>query len=156
MDVLDTLQNLEIAFYLRSTRWGYPLINLSHVLAVAVLFGTILAFDLRLLGRSRALPLRPMARHLLPLTLGAFCVAVTTGFLMFTVNPRDVWGSPYFPWKLALIALAGINAAYFHLRTFPGAEGWGARPPAPPRAAALASISLWLGVIFCGRMIAFS
>ncbi|MBT5416226.1 MAG: hypothetical protein HOK81_16625, partial [Rhodospirillaceae bacterium] len=124
MDILDTIQNLQIAYFLRSTRWAYPLINLSHVLSITVLFGTVLAFDLRLLGRARALPLRPLARHLLPLTLGAFCIAVATGSLMFTVDPRDVWGNPFFPWKLGFIALAGLNAAYFHLRTFPSAEGW--------------------------------
>jgi hypothetical protein len=156
MDILDTIQNLQIAYYLRSTRWAYPLINLSHVLSIAVLFGTILAFDLRLLGRSRALPLRPLARHLLPLAVSAFCLAATTGFLMFAVNPRDVWGNPFFPWKLGFIALAGLNAAYFHLRTFPRIEGLAGRPPAPVRAAALLSISLWLSVIVCGRMIAFS
>lgn len=156
MDILDTVQNLQLAYYLRSTRWAYPLINLTHVLSIATLFGTILAFDLRLLGLSRALPLRPLARHLLPLTVGAFCLAVTTGLLMFAVNPRDVWGNPFFPWKLGFIALAGLNAAYFHLRTFPRIEGLAERPPAPARAAALLSISLWLGVIVCGRMIAFS
>jgi hypothetical protein len=59
--------------------------------------------------------------------------------------------------KLLLLALAGLNAARFHRGVFRSVRDWDTGRTAPPaaRAAALASLVLWTGVITCGRLLAY-
>jgi hypothetical protein len=122
-----------------------------------VLVGSIVVLDLRLLGLSRALPVRTLANHVLPWTIGAFVVIVPTGFLMFMTHASDFINNPAFQLKLALIALAGVNAATFHTRGFRRSVQWDrdASPPAAAKAHAAASIAIWVGVISCGRLLAY-
>jgi len=53
---------------------------------------------------------------------------------------------------------AGINAAVFHAGVFRGAARWDVdvMPPAAARAAAALSLLLWISVIACGRLLAYT
>ena len=70
---------------------------------------------------------------------------------------REFANNPAFQLKLALIALAGANVAFFHLGPYRLVGAWDLTGPAPAsaRAAALLSIGVWIGVIACGRLIAY-
>ena len=59
--------------------------------------------------------------------------------------------------KLVLIVLAGLNALAFHLLPYRSVASWDRAGTAPPlaRVGAGLSILLWLGVIACGRMLAY-
>ena len=65
--------------------------------------------------------------------------------------------NPAFLAKLGLIALAGANAAAFHLGPWRTTALWDvdARPPAAARALGAASAVLWLSAATCGRLIAY-
>ena len=65
--------------------------------------------------------------------------------------------NPAFQLKLVLLAAAAANAIAFHLRTFRTVTAWDRGAPAPPAAkvAAILSLSLWSGVIICGRLLAY-
>lgn len=70
----------------------------------------------------------------------------------------DFIGNPVFALKMGLIFAAGINAAVFHTTTFRKAQHWDV-DQAPPRAARLAggaSLLLWIAVIACGRLLAYT
>ncbi|QXM26130.1 hypothetical protein KO353_08090 [Elioraea tepida] len=41
----------------RDSLWLYPLVSIAHVLAIAVLVGSIVVFDLRVLGLAPSIPL---------------------------------------------------------------------------------------------------
>ena len=66
-------------------------------------------------------------------------------------------GNRAFVTKMLLLMLAGANAAAFHLGSFRDAELWDQNTSSPPGAKlhALASILIWVGVITCGRFIAY-
>jgi hypothetical protein len=62
-----------------SSLWTYPVVNLTHILGIASLFGATLIIDLRLLGLWRRVPLAPLTDAAVPVAAGGFFVAVTTG-----------------------------------------------------------------------------
>lgn len=158
MDIGQTLHQLPLAVFLRGNAWAFPLVETIHILAIAVLFGSILMVDLRILGLSRSLSLRQLASHVLPLTLLGFAIAAASGLLLFIAHAVDLIGNRVFILKLGLIFLAGINAAVFHTGPYVHVAEWesATSAPASARAMAWASIVLWVAVIACGRWIAYA
>jgi hypothetical protein len=59
--------------------------------------------------------------------------------------------------KLALIIAAGINAAVFHLGPFRSVPAWdgGVSTPTVAKLHAALSLLIWMGVIACGRLLAY-
>ena len=126
-------------------------------MSLALLFGSVAVVDLRILGFSRALPLRQLASHALPWTVLAFIGAAATGSLLFMAHAADLIGNRVFIAKLCLIGLAGANAVMFHTGPYVNVAAWdvGVAPPLSARVMAAASMLMWVGVIFCGRWIAY-
>ena len=145
-----------LAVALRGSGVLHAAVASVHLAGMALLVGTIAAFDLRLLGLSRALPVRRLAAHLLPWTAASLLLIVPSGLLMFLSRAQELIGSPLFALKMTLIFVAAINAVAFHAGVFRGVAGWDvdAPPPWPARAAAAASLLIWISVIVCGRLLA--
>lgn len=153
---LTALEASALAEGLRASQYAYPLVNAAHILALAALFGSILALDLRLLGLFRGVPIAPLARVLPRVSTVGLTLALPTGFALFSVQPFDYLIHPVFPFKLALIALAALNALLLH-RT----AGWktlldgAAAVPVRVRIAAALSLLGWTGAIVAGRLLAY-
>lgn len=162
MDFTSWLKSLEdsgVANSLRSSLYYFPFLESVHVMALAVVFGTVLIVDLRALGvASRQRPFTRMSSELLRLTWGAFAVSVLTGALMFTTNARVYAHNTAFQVKMLLLLCAGLNMAAFHLTAGKTVARWDLSPRAPGvgRLTAALSIALWIGIIFTGRVIGFT
>ncbi len=162
MDITGWLKSLEdsgLASSLRSSLYYFPFLESIHVMALAVVFGTILVVDLRVLGlASRQRPFNRMSSELLRLTWGAFAVSVLTGGLMFTTNARVYAHNTAFQVKMLLLLCAGINMAVFHLTAGKKVASWDTARAAPAigRSTAAVSIALWVAIIFTGRVIGFT
>ena len=143
---------------MRESLWAFPIVETIHIAAFAIVVGSIVVLDLRLIGLSRRMPLRRLASHVLPWTLLAFGVAVLSGLTMFTAHAADYLTNGVFMLKMGLILAAGLNAAALHMGALQASAAWDteAGPPARVRLAAGASIALWLGVIACGRLLAYT
>ncbi len=86
---LQSLEETGLATGIRDSLYVFPILESIHVMALSVLFGTILVVDLRLLGfASTRRPFGRMSSELLRITWGAFAVAALTGTLMFMTNAR--------------------------------------------------------------------
>ena len=145
--------------WMRGSLWSMLVVESLHVLAIATVFGTVLLVDLRLLGLAGTR--RTFTRtsgELLRFTWIAFAIAAATGAMMFTANTQSYYVNAMFRWKLALMALAGLNMLVFHARTLRSVAQWDAAVPPPPaaRAAGAVSLALWLAVIALGRGIGFT
>lgn len=151
------LEQTAPAAAMREWLWLYPAVEIAHILGFAVLVGAAVSFDLRLLGLSRQLPVAGLERHLLPWARASLLLVVPSGLLMFMAHATEFAGNPAFRLKLLLLAAAGLNAALFHRFTFRSVPAWDRQAPAPAaaRAAAVASLLLWAGVISCGRLLAY-
>jgi hypothetical protein len=156
---LQWLQALPLSMFIHKTAWAFTTVEVVHVFAIAFMIGTIMIVDLRLLGfGSKKRAFTEFSRLLLPFTWVAFAIAVIAGALLFISRPMDYFGSAVFWIKMGLIALAGINMAVFESITVRGVKDWdlSRTPPMAARLAGGISITCWLLVLFCGRLIGFT
>lgn len=154
--LLEIVESSGPAQAVRGGVWIYPLVEVAHIAGLAMLVGAASVFDLRLLGLGSRVPVADLARQVLPWAWVGFSVAALTGSLMFSANATALPYNPAFQLKLLLIALAGVNVAAFHVGPFRSAKAWGNRPgPPAAKVAALVSMTLWLAIIACGRLIAY-
>ena len=137
----------------------YPFIETAHVLALTMFVGTLAVVDLRLLGVAyRNTPISQLTSSVLPWTVLGFVIIVTTGLLLFYAIPIRTYESIWFRVKVVMIIAAGINAWIFHYRVSNDRTLWDSAPTPPlsARVTSAVSLSLWVGVIFAGRMIAYN
>jgi hypothetical protein len=156
---LKSLEGTALASGIRDSLYLFPFLEAVHVMALSVVFGTIMIVDLRLLGfASTHRPFARMSSELLRITWGAFAVAALTGTLMFMTNARVYSGNTSFRVKMVLLLLAGLNMAFFHLTAGRSVARWGKERSAPGigRTTAALSLSLWVAIIFAGRVIGFT
>ena len=155
---LQSLESLGIAEHIRHSLYWFPTLEAIHVIALGLVFGTILVVDLRILGiASTARPFTRVSGDMLRWTWAAFVLAALTGSLMFVTNARVYWENGFFRAKLVLIALAGLNMLIFHFTAGRSRE-WDTARRGPPVgvACAVASMTLWVLVIGMGRAIGFT
>lgn len=127
-----------------------------HLVGVIVLVGSVVVLDLRLLGFSRGISVTRLARHVLPWALGSLLLIVPSGLAMFIPHVGELISSSVFALKVCLIFAALANAGVLHAGVLRHAGAWDvdARAPLAARAAAAASLALWLSVVVCGRLLA--
>jgi hypothetical protein len=157
IEVLSAIQDLPPVVALRFSRWTYAFVNAGHIVGIALLFGALLPLDLRLIGLWRSIPIRTLARILVPVAAAGLVLAVSAGALLFSIRAVEYAGLTLFALKLSLIICALANAMLLRLAGDwnAGLDVVGAVPPPRLRAAGALSIGLWLSVIVCGRLLAF-
>lgn len=155
---LDWLESTPLSLAMRYSLWLYPIVEIFHIVGFVTLVGAVAMFDLRILGFSRHLPVRALGRHLLPWSAAGLILIVPAGLMMFSAHPHDFAGNSIFQIKLALIAAAGVNAVLFHAGVYRSVEKWNRDIPAPvlARAQAFVSLAIWIAVICCGRLLAYT
>jgi hypothetical protein len=152
-----TIEGLAIARAMRENLWLYPAVEIVHIVGFVLLVGSVVMFDLRVLGLSRQVPVKALARHLLPWSVAALLLIVPSGLAMFSAHANDFLGNRAFQVKMALLLAAGINAAIFHTGPFQSVAAWdtGATAPVGARVSVALSIALWIAIIACGRLLAY-
>ena len=158
-NIWERIEYSSLGTTIAESTWMFPTIETFHVFALVTVIGTIALVDLRLIGvKGHALRVSQLARDTLPWTWGAFALAAVTGSLLFISKASSYMINPYFLWKMALLALAGLNMMYFHLTTWRTVDHW-EKDPSFPFTAKLAgwlSLVFWLAVVFFGRAIGFT
>lgn len=142
---------------LRESVWLYPAVETLHILGFALLFGSIVVADLRLLGVRRNVVLASLLRFVLPVTLSSTLVVVPTGLLLFAAHATDLVGNRAFIVKMVLLFAAVINAAMFHAGPYRAEieAPAGTVPRASTRTFAAVSIVVWTCIVIAGRLIAY-
>jgi hypothetical protein len=159
LSIVSDIESSALGEWMRSSLKAMPVVESIHVMALALVFGTIFIVDLRLLGYPNAQ--RAFSRisgELLHWTWCAFAVSVITGVMLFAANAGTYYVNTPFRWKMLMLLGAGINMAVFQLITVRTVGNWdkNALPPPAARAAGALSILIWTGVIFFGRWIGFT
>jgi hypothetical protein len=129
--------------------WAYPALEVVHLIGLGLLVGNLMLLELRVWGFGPALPVRELSRLALSLVLLGFALSGASGLLMFATRPQELLANPAFTLKMVLLSLAGLNAAWFHVR------GSLERLDRTARALMLASGFLWVAILACGRWIAY-
>lgn len=147
--VLIAIEAWPLSELIRSSIWAYPALETIHIAAFATVFGALMLLELRVFGAAPAVPLPSLAQLAVPVALTAFAIAATAGALMLISSATQIVLNTAFQIKLGLILIAGFNAWWFHRR------GSLVRHDGVAKAQSLLSLLLWLGVITCGRLIAY-
>ena len=146
----DFLSWMELSALGRAMRaagpWPYAVVNLTHVLGIATLFGSILVLDLRLLGLWRRMPIALLTSTITPVAATGVVIALTTGVALLATNGSEYIGNPFLLIKFPAIGVGLVNVALMNR-----SPAWRARP----RLAGSISLASWLTAITAGRMIAY-
>ena len=148
-----SLEATAIGTAVRQSLWLFPIIECFHLLALAMLGGTVLAVDMRLLGWGlNSQPSSELLRKLQPWMTWSLVTSIVTGLLMFLSEAIKCYFSPPFWYKMTLLLLASLFAFTIRRRV---AEGPERISPVLVKLTAVVSMALWFGVGFSGRWIAF-
>ena len=129
--------------------WGYPVLEIVHILGIAMLLGNLVLLELRVFGRGRNLPVADLARLSLGLAAFGFSLAALSGVLMFGTRPAELLSNRAFTLKMVLLLAAACNAGWFHARQSLEKLDFTAR------ALMVVSTVIWVAVVTCGRWIAY-
>ena len=152
---LEWLEGLAWTTAVRESAWGYPILETAHVASIVAFAGLVIMMDLRLVGLAFThAPLAQIQRRLFPWQMAGFVPSMASGLLLCCVDPVRYYGNVMFWVKLALLALAGLNALAFHLTTYRTAGRWDEDPKgtATARLAGAVSLLFWSAIIVTGRL----
>ena len=137
--------------------WLFPLIEGSHILTLPLSVGMIMIFDLHLLGLTMAgTGAAKVFDEMLRWSKVGFAIMFVTGILLFMCHAGRAYDNPFFRVKVISLGVLGINAALYQVVFYPKMAQWDAgRTPPGAKVCAVLSLVVWLGVIVCGRTMAY-
>jgi len=158
-ELLKWLEQTPISVLIREHVWGQPILIAVHMLALTGSVGTLVWFDLRLLGISlRRCSISRLYRVLKPWMFASFFLMVVSGSMLFMAYATLAYDNFFFRVKAAGFALAGVNMLIYHWGTKRGISRWdeSPQPPLAAQIAGLVSILAWAMIIVSGRMMAYT
>jgi uncharacterized membrane protein len=138
---------------IRASTWQFAVLEMIHLIGLAILLGTVVILDLRLLGYGmRKLRVAHLARELAPWNWVGLGLIFGSGIFLYFGEPMKLFGSPAFSVKMVFFFLAVIyQLTVFRRATLANSAG----PEPPRRLLALFSLALWFGAGLAGRGIGF-
>lgn len=129
----------------RDTVWAFPVIETFHLLALAILLGTVLIVNLSAFGVGRSSS-SVTARELEPWMLTSLAVSILSGIPMAMSEPMKCYESYSFPIKMILLVVAIL----WHFTVQRRSD-----TPLKTKLAAGFSILLWTGIGIAGKAIPY-
>ncbi len=156
--ISDWLTKTPASHAIGTTFWVVPVVQSVHILAIAIVMASIALLDLRLAGMlGREQSMRDLTQRFYPWIWGALGVLLLTGLVMIMSEPGRELLNWVFWTKMALITGAVLFTAPVQrlledrrYRDLPRAKRL------IIRVCAFASLALWVGVVTCGRWIAYA
>jgi len=157
VDILHTLQESWPAQIVAGWPWWFPILEITHLTGLTIVFGGMVILDVRLLGAGRSWSVIALERYVLRFVWAGFAIAAFSGGWLFLYEAVKLAGDGPFLIKMALIPLAGLNALFMHYVAMRDVEAWdtNAMPPLKVRFSAGLSLAIWWVVLACGRLIAY-
>jgi hypothetical protein len=155
--LVDWLTATWLSVFVNEHPWVWPACETLHFVGLALVIGNVGVLDLRLLGFERGMAFLPINKFVRWAVLG-FAINLVTGIIFFVGNPAQYVHNIAFGYKLAFMALAGVNVLIFYVsglsRTL-ALLGPGDDAPRLAKVIAATSLILWIGVMYMGRMLPY-
>jgi hypothetical protein len=139
--------------------WVIPTSQSIHIVSVGFVFGSAAMISLRLLGIGNSgRSVSQLTATLVPWMYRALCVLLFTGTVQTIAEPMRQFVTPAFWWKMFMIVCVVLLTVWFSRSVRANAHAWDTAKLRPHSATvfALVSLSLWVGIIFCGRFIGYT
>jgi uncharacterized membrane protein YgdD (TMEM256/DUF423 family) len=138
--------------------WAIPAIQSVHIVGIALVMGSVLMIDLRILGLAWTdRTLQQTTSRFGPWLTGSLWLLLATGLLMVVGEPVRELVTFSFWLKMALVSLGAAVAVAFQRALRRHEQQWERTLVHQPSIKALAVLTflVWVGVIFLGRLIAY-
>jgi hypothetical protein len=149
------LTQTHIGIAMRDSTWAFAIVEIGHLIALAVFGGAVLLLDLRLLGVGFSTQPAPrVAREFLPITVGGVVVMFLTGSLLLASGPMRYYYNTPFRIKMWLFFIA----LFFHFTLQIKVARQNAQQDhstSGRKAAGAISLLLWLSIGVAGRAIGY-
>jgi hypothetical protein len=143
------IEQTPVAEALRSSRVLFPLVEITHLVGLALFAGPLFLINMALLGRAmRRQPVAEFARELLPWTRSGIALLLVTGPLMFTAQATKWYGNPVFWFKMALLMMALAFQWRVHRRVL----SENALRPLPAKLIGGVSLLLWISTALSAKI----
>jgi hypothetical protein len=152
------LSETHLSHWLREAPYPFPILLIAHVLTIALLGGTVLMGNLRVLGKAlREVPVSEVIGQFRAWKWFAFALMLVTGTFVAMSDPMEYYGNIMFWISMGVLVLAGVNAAVFRYGIYRSVAEWDTAAVTPPGARRWAGVSifLWIALILAGRATAF-
>lgn len=148
LPAFEWLQQSYLGETIRHSAALIALLEIVHLIGLALLIGTILMVDLSLLGLGiRGQPVSRVARELKLFTVIGLIIMLVSGPLILCSEAVRCYKTPAFWIKMALLAMAITFHFTIHRRVTEEEHAYS-------RAVAILSLVLWTGVALAGKGIA--
>ncbi len=150
------LERTRVSVTIQSVEWIIPLVQSIHILMIGIVFVSILVVALRVLGwmRMDQSPVEVLGRFSAWIRNGLVVLALTGVILVMGEPVRELMSLSFWL-KMALLAV-GVGGALGFRRTLDaGGAPAGLEFSLAAKSAAVATVLLWLAIIFLGRAIAY-
>ena len=152
----DWIERTPLSMWVRGeSMLAFPLILSAHTLGMGFLAGTSAGIDLRLLGVANRVPLAELAKFY-PVMWLALALNFASGTLLLIGYPYKAFTNPLFYVKLALIAAAVYLVIRIRRRVLLHPDNGTDSVLRRGRVLAIASLGCWAGIIFAGRLLAYT
>lgn len=155
----DWIAATSLSRWLQNHPWIVPTSQSIHILMISIVFGCAVIINLRLLGVGvSGRSISTLVRTLVPWMYFALLVLLITGTLQTITEPVRQFVAPAFWWKMLMIVVVVCLTRWLAHSVRSNVAKWdaiGTRPRAG-RLIALVSLALWIGIIYCGRFIAYT
>jgi len=150
----DSLETPNIGHYQFTHPFAWPMLESLHFIGLSLLFGVVLAGNLRILGFMKNASFVDIHRFL-PWGVWGFVINSVTGMMFFAGAAGQYIDNPAFHLKVLLMLLAGLNVLYLTLFDEVWTLGPGENAPMSAKLVAASQVCLWVGVIYFGRMLPY-
>jgi hypothetical protein len=152
----EWLQATPLSVAIQSTLWVTPLLQTIHIVMIGIVFASMLSVALRVLGQIRTdEPLADVWRRFAPWFWSALGVMAATGLVLAISEPVRQVSALSFWLKMSLLAIGIVSALTFGRVVAASAGAPNPDSSSKARIVAVATIMLWVAIIFLGRSIAY-
>lgn len=158
VEFLIDLSQSPLSLAMATSPWVVPTMQSIHIMAIAVIFISVLMIALRICGvRWGGVSVRSTADRFAPWAWCALAVLATTGIVLILAEPlREIMAISFW-FKMILLAIA-ITISVRFLRVVHSEEAY-TQAEGPTGGAlrrnAIVTIVIWVAIIFLGRFIAY-
>jgi hypothetical protein len=140
---------------IRSSTYIFPILEVFHLLGLAIIGGAVLLIDMRLFGIGlRRQPVAEIARYAQPFLVASLLVMMVSGGLLFTSEAIKCYRHEAFWFKMVSLFLAIVFTFTVQRRVTMADET--RVGPITAKVVAMVSLTLWACVGIGGRWIGFT
>jgi hypothetical protein len=154
----EAIQNTAYFTAFRESGLPYPIVLSSHLTCIAIFGGLILMTDLRLLGAAMTnIPASVVVAKTRPWKTVGLLIMLTLGIHLGGAKLADYYDNPYFILKMSLLVMVAVHALVFRKSVYRNPEALDDPKglPVAAKVAAVLSLVMWVGILSCGRWIAY-